>query len=792
MGYQNCGTRVFTDEQESILEGYLKEAAEIFFGLTPKDVRVLAYDCAKKYGITVPQSWEDNKMAGVEWFRSFRKRRNLAVRTPEATSMGRASGFNRHNVNEFFAKLTEVVDRYQFSKEDIWNVDETGVTTVQKPPQVVTARGSRQVGSLTSAERGELVTVCAAVSACGNTVPPMLIFPRVRYQPHFVRDGPPGCIGSAYPSGWMTKENFKIFLVHFVKHTRCSKERPVLLLLDNHESHLGVEAVTYAKENGVVLLSFPPHCSHKLQPLDRSVYGPLKRYLGCAQANWLRNNRGRTMTIHDIPGVLRDAWASASTQANITSGFRVSGIVPLNPEVFCEADFCPSQVTDRPRDAGEDGARATGTPQHVSDPSSAPQRAPDPSSAPQCAPGPSSAPQCAPGPSSAPQRAPDPSSAPQCAPGPSSAPQCAPGPSSAPQCAPGPSSAPQRAPDPSSAPQCAPGPSSAPQCAPGPSSAPQRAPDPSSAPQCAPGRSSAPQRAPDPSSAPQCAPGPSSAPQRAPDPSSAPQCAPGRSSAPQRAPDPSSAPQCAPGPSSAPQCAPGPSSAPQCAPGPSSAPQRAPDPSSAPQCAPGPSSAPQCAPGPSSAPQCAPGPSSAPQCAPDPSSALLEVTDCEDASHHLTASSADETFSPKAVRPILSGHLPARKSQRGRKKRSSMVLTDSPVKRMLEEEQAKKKPKTGKANSKESGAKKRTVKAQGKKTKKRVNKSASRCEAYDSDAEETFCLVCVEPYSNSRPGEQWIRCSACERWAHEACINSDGAGLFVCQNCDSDDSDFAY
>ena len=662
MGYQNCGTRVFTDEQESILEGYLKEAAEIFFGLTPKDVRVLAYDCAKKYGITVPQSWEDNKMAGVEWFRSFRKRRNLAVRTPEATSMGRASGFNRHNVNEFFAKLTEVVDRYQFSKEDIWNVDETGVTTVQKPPQVVTARGSRQVGSLTSAERGELVTVCAAVSACGNTVPPMLIFPRVRYQPHFVRDGPPGCIGSAYPSGWMTKENFKIFLVHFVKHTRCSKERPVLLLLDNHESHLGVEAVTYAKENGVVLLSFPPHCSHKLQPLDRSVYGPLKRYLGCAQANWLRNNRGRTMTIHDIPGVLRDAWASASTQANITSGFRVSGIVPLNPEVFCEADFCPSQVTDRPRDAGEDGARATGTPQHVSDPSSAPQRAPDPSSAPQCAPGPSSAPQCAPGPSSAPQRAPDPSSAPQCAPGPSSAPQCAPGPSSAPQCAPGPSSAPQRAPDPSSAPQCAPGPSSAPQCAPGPSSA----------------------------------------------------------------------------------------------------------------------------------PQCAPGPSSAPQCAPDPSSALLEVTDCEDASHHLTASSADETFSPKAVRPILSGHLPARKSQRGRKKRSSMVLTDSPVKRMLEEEQAKKKPKTGKANSKESGAKKRTVKAQGKKTKKRVNKSASRCEAYDSDAEETFCLVCVEPYSNSRPGEQWIRCSACERWAHEACINSDGAGLFVCQNCDSDDSDFAY
>ena len=49
MGYQNCGTRVFTDEQEVIIGAYVKEAAEMFFfGLTPKDVRVLTYVCAKK------------------------------------------------------------------------------------------------------------------------------------------------------------------------------------------------------------------------------------------------------------------------------------------------------------------------------------------------------------------------------------------------------------------------------------------------------------------------------------------------------------------------------------------------------------------------------------------------------------------------------------------------------------------------------------------------------------------------------------------------------------------------
>ena len=65
-------------------------------------------------------------------------------------------------------------------------------------------------------------------------------------------------------------------------YARCTKERPCLLILDNHESHLSIDGLTYAKENGVVMLSLPPHCSHRLQPLNRSVYGPLKKHVNSA------------------------------------------------------------------------------------------------------------------------------------------------------------------------------------------------------------------------------------------------------------------------------------------------------------------------------------------------------------------------------------------------------------------------------------------------------------------------------------------------------------------------------
>ena len=50
--------------------------------------------------------------------------------------------------------------RYKFEAKDIWNVDETGVTTVQRPSKIVAKCGTKQVGALTSAERGRLVTVC--------------------------------------------------------------------------------------------------------------------------------------------------------------------------------------------------------------------------------------------------------------------------------------------------------------------------------------------------------------------------------------------------------------------------------------------------------------------------------------------------------------------------------------------------------------------------------------------------------------------------------------------------------
>lgn len=64
----------------------------------------------------------------------------LSTRVPEATGLSKAI-----NVKMFFFKLAEVIETYQFSSHQIWNVDETGVTTVQKPHSIIAEEGVKQV-----------------------------------------------------------------------------------------------------------------------------------------------------------------------------------------------------------------------------------------------------------------------------------------------------------------------------------------------------------------------------------------------------------------------------------------------------------------------------------------------------------------------------------------------------------------------------------------------------------------------------------------------------------------------
>lgn len=315
------------------------------------------------YGKKCPPSWVEQEMAGEVWLRSFIKRHSiLSLRLPQPTSIARATSFNRANVELFFQNYTSVLEKYQLRGKDIWNMDESGITTVQKPDRVIARRGQKQVSAMTSGERGTLVTVALAGNALGNHIPPMFIFPRKRFNDHFIRDGPSGSIGTANGTGWMQENDFHTFLEHFKDQVRPSKENKVLLLLDNHASHTAVKNIEYCRDNGIILLTFPPHCTHKLQPMDRAIFGPVKKAVNTSCDNWMRSNPGKVMTIYDIPGIVKTSFEIAVTPRNVSAGFSTTGLWPVNTEIFQDADYLPSQITDRPLATSQSSAAESPSP----------------------------------------------------------------------------------------------------------------------------------------------------------------------------------------------------------------------------------------------------------------------------------------------------------------------------------------------------------------------------------------------------------------------------------------------
>lgn len=279
----------------------------------------------------------------------MKRHSDLSLRKPESTSLSRSMAFNKPVVDNFFIKYTSVLEKYQFTAENIWNLDETGITTVMRPVKVVSTKGKKQVGQIASGERGVLVTFVGIINAIGTSLPPIFVYPRTRNPSQYLSEGSPtGCIALGSKSGWMMAHLFPEVLKHIVNHVRCSVNNMILLLIDNHESHLSVEAIRYCKANGIVLISFPPHTTHRLQPLDVGIYAPFKAHLATAFNDWMLAHPGQAITIRNIGPLSNKAYENSFTLKNIKNAFKKTGLWPPDRLAFSDYDFLASTVSDKP------------------------------------------------------------------------------------------------------------------------------------------------------------------------------------------------------------------------------------------------------------------------------------------------------------------------------------------------------------------------------------------------------------------------------------------------------------
>ncbi len=321
------GPRQYLDhEEERALANHLVEAARAGYGKTRKQVKGIVENVAKEKNLL-------RKSRG--WWRRFLDRQpQLSLRRGDSTAHVRMDSVNKEAIEGYFDLLEDTLKEHNLmnSPGQLYNMDESGMPLDHRCPNVVVRRGEKKVRYRVSGKK-EQITILGCANALGQTVPPMVIF-EGKYLNYQWTDGEvPGTYYGMSGKGWTDQELFKHWLKdHFLKYAVPS--RPLLLLLDGHSSHYDPVSVELAKEEDVIIFCLPPHTTQDSQPLDCTVFGPLKRHWSDVCHNFQQRNPGVVVSKLNFSSLFSQAWLKALTPANIVAGFRKCGVYPFNRNVI--------------------------------------------------------------------------------------------------------------------------------------------------------------------------------------------------------------------------------------------------------------------------------------------------------------------------------------------------------------------------------------------------------------------------------------------------------------------------
>ncbi|KAI5082358.1 hypothetical protein GOP47_0002101 [Adiantum capillus-veneris] len=200
--------------------------------------------------------------------------------------------------------------------------------------KVLAKKGAKAVYAITCDSR-EWMTVLCCVNPAGQAIPSYYIFKGSRITMNYIQHCEPGAAMAMQKKAWMTGELFQAWLEHFdnaITQTMGKGNRH-LLILDGHGSHVSLDVIAKAHNAGIDIITLPVHTSHKLQPLDVSVFKSLKVQFRKERDIWQQQSASRQATKTEVASLVGQAIQSSFTESNIKAGFRATGIWPLNAMV---------------------------------------------------------------------------------------------------------------------------------------------------------------------------------------------------------------------------------------------------------------------------------------------------------------------------------------------------------------------------------------------------------------------------------------------------------------------------
>lgn len=315
-------------QEEKRIVSAILTASEFRIPFTKETLKDFVQQYLNRKGVVVPLF--TNNRPGDDWYEYFMNRnRELAIRNSQNIKRCRAE-LTPNVIMEFFEHLRPNIENVP--AENILNYDETNITDDPGSQKIIVRRGCKHASRIMDFSKAS-TSVMFAGSADGTFLPPYIVFKSKYIYPDWIEDGPIGARYNRSSTGWFDSDLFEDWFFRLALPSLRRKEGKKIIIGDNLGSHLSYKVIEACEQSNISFILLPKNSTHLCQPLDVSVFRPLKAAWRAILTDWKLHNRG-VVPKSKFSGLLREMLnrTSENMNRNIVAGFEATGIFPFDPE----------------------------------------------------------------------------------------------------------------------------------------------------------------------------------------------------------------------------------------------------------------------------------------------------------------------------------------------------------------------------------------------------------------------------------------------------------------------------
>jgi hypothetical protein len=315
-----------TPQEEQALVKFLLQMSDLGSPVRIKFLPSLAFIIAHQHSTKNKAI----KPPGKDWAQAFERRH------PELKPRGvRAIDWNRHenniydNIMHWFTVIEGVLKDPAVLPENVFNMDETGVMLSMLGSVKVLVGKDDPRDFRGDGVKRTMVTAIECTAMDSRFLSPMIIWPASTHRANWTTYPTTGwhyaCTDIGYTDSSISLEWIK--RVFDLQTKVQANGNPRVLIWDGFGSHEALPVLEFCFENNIILCRLPSHTSHKLQPCDVGVFGPLKSAYR-DQVEVLYRGGVNTLRKEHFTTLYSPARKAALTPKNIKAAWAACGLSP--------------------------------------------------------------------------------------------------------------------------------------------------------------------------------------------------------------------------------------------------------------------------------------------------------------------------------------------------------------------------------------------------------------------------------------------------------------------------------